>query len=92
MGLPDGEVPGVKEYERVRKELGLELSSATIIRRWGVWREVGKAARGEQVSLTVRQRALFRSARKQEYRGEREFVSGCLAALRAHTCPTMMRG
>src|SRR5271166_6252337 len=55
--LPEGKTPGVEEYEQARKELGLDISSATIIRRWAVWREVCKAARGEKVSLTARQRA-----------------------------------
>src|ERR1700728_4630048 len=73
--LPEGQAPGVQEYEQTRKALGLELSSATIIRRWNAWREVCKAARGERVSLTVRQRELFRSARKREYRGE-EWLAG----------------
>jgi hypothetical protein len=75
LGLADGEAPGVKEYERVRREAGIELSSATIIRRWEVWREVAKAARGERVSLTARQRAQFRAAIKQKQSGE-EWLTG----------------
>ncbi|HEV3035822.1 MAG TPA: hypothetical protein VGX72_13655 [Solirubrobacteraceae bacterium] len=59
--LPDVSAPGVTEYEQARKELGIELSSATIIHRWAVWREVCKAARGEKVSLTARQRAHLRA-------------------------------
>lgn len=59
--LPDGRAPGAQQYEQARKELGIELSSSTIIRRWDVWREVCKAARGEKVSLTARQRAHLRA-------------------------------
>jgi hypothetical protein len=61
LGLAEGEAPGIHEYERARRELGLTLSSATIIRRWVAWREVAKAARGEKVSLTARQRAHLRA-------------------------------
>ena len=75
LGLSEGEAPGVEEYERARKELELELSSATIIRRWGVWREVCKAARGEKVSMTARQRAQFRAAIRHKQSGE-EWLTG----------------
>lgn len=70
LGLPEGGTPGVEEYERVRKELGLGLSSSTIIRRWVVWREVCKAARGERVKMTARQRAQFRALRNNKLLGD----------------------
>jgi hypothetical protein len=70
LGLPAGEVPGVDDYERGRKELGLALSASTIVRRWEVWREVAKAARGERVAMTARQRATFRAAINRRPSGE----------------------
>jgi hypothetical protein len=73
--MAEGKVPGVQEYERARKELGLELSSATIIRRWSAWREVCKAARGKKVSMTARQRTRFRAAISRRPKGE-EWLSG----------------
>lgn len=73
LGLPEDEAPGVEEYERARKELGLELSAAKIIRRWEVWREVCKAARGERVAMTARQRANFRAAINRRPNGEEWF-------------------
>lgn len=75
LGLGNREAPGVQEYERTRKGLGLVLSAATIIRRWEVWREVCKAAQGEQVSMTARQRAHFRAAIRQKQSGE-EWLTG----------------
>lgn len=75
LGMTDGEVPGVDAYERARKELGIEPSAATIIRRWEVWREVCKAARGERVSMSARQRAHFRAAIHQKQTGE-EWLTG----------------
>lgn len=75
LGMAEGEVPGVQEYEQARKGLGIELSAATIIRRWVVWREVAKAARGEKVSMTARQRAHFRAAIRQKPEGE-EWLHG----------------
>jgi hypothetical protein len=73
--LRDEATPGVQQYEQARKDLGIELSAATIVRRWEVWREVCKAARGERVSQTARQRAQFRAAIKQKQRGE-EWLTG----------------
>lgn len=73
--LPEGETPGVSQYEQARKELGLELSSQTIERRWGSWREVCKAARGERVRMNARQRAQFRAAIQQKMKGE-EWLTG----------------
>jgi predicted DNA-binding transcriptional regulator AlpA len=75
LGMTGGEVPGVAEYERARKELGIEPSAATIIRRWVVWREVCKAARGERVSQTARQRTQMRAAIKHRLKGE-EWLAG----------------
>jgi hypothetical protein len=75
LGLPEGEAPGVEAYKRVSSELGIEPSAATIIRRWGAWREVCKAARGEKVSMTARQRARFRAAIRQKPSGE-EWLAG----------------
>lgn len=66
LGMAEGEAPAVEEYERARKELRMGLSAATIIRRWEVWREVAKAARGERVSMTARQRAHFHAAIKRK--------------------------
>jgi predicted DNA-binding transcriptional regulator AlpA len=62
LGLPEGEAPGIKEYEQARKELGLKLSAWTIERRWSSWPEVRKAVRGERVRMTARQRAEFGAA------------------------------
>lgn len=73
--LPEGEMPGVETYELARKELGLELSASTIIRRWYAWREVVKAAGGERVAMTPRQRAHFHAAIKQKTKGE-EWLTG----------------
>jgi predicted DNA-binding transcriptional regulator AlpA len=75
LGMGEGEAPGVEEYERARKELGIEPSASTIIRRWEAWREVSKAARGERVSQSARQRAQFRAAIKQKPSGE-EWLTG----------------
>jgi predicted DNA-binding transcriptional regulator AlpA len=73
--LPAGEMPGVKEYERTRKELGLELGAWTIERRWRSWPEVCKAARGERVKMTARQRAQVQVLRKDRLKGE-EWLAG----------------
>lgn len=73
--LPAGNAPGVQEYEKGRKELGLHISSAAIIRRWVVWREVCKAVRGEEVSQSARQRAHVRAALGQKRNGE-EWLAG----------------
>ncbi len=81
LGLPESKAPGVEDYERGRKELGLELSAPTIIRRWAVWREVCKAARGERVSQTARQRAQFRAAIVRKHKGE-EWLEGVREWLR----------
>ncbi len=75
LGMPEGEAPGVEGYERARKELGLELSAATIIRRWAVWREVCKAARGERVSQSARQRAHMRAAIKHRPHNSEEWLA-----------------
>lgn len=88
--LPEGEMPGVKEYERARKELGIEPSAATIIRRWAVWREVAKAARGEKVSLTARQRAHFHAAIKRRATRE-EWLEGVREWLRSRPPTLQMR-
>ena len=69
--LPEGEVPTVETYERVRKELGLEISSSLIRRRWGgSWHEVTKAARGQKVQMNARQRAIYRAAIHRKLKGE----------------------
>jgi predicted DNA-binding transcriptional regulator AlpA len=73
LGLPEDEAPGVDGYERGRKELGLALSASTIVRRWQVWREVAKAARGERVAMTARQRATLRAAINRRPIGEEWF-------------------
>lgn len=75
LGLPEGEAPGVEAYQRGRKELGLALSSSAIIRRWGSWSEASKAARGEKVAMTARQRAHFRAAIGRRRHGE-EWLAG----------------
>lgn len=75
LGLPDGEMPGVKQYEQARKELGMELSSSTIERRWHAWPEVCKAARGERVRMTTRQLAQFRALHGHRPKG-REWLAG----------------
>lgn len=87
--LPTGSVPGVTEYEQARKQLGLELSSSTIVRRWGVWREVCKAARGENVSLTARQRAHLRAVIRTRGDNE-EWLTGLREWL--HTEPPATAG
>jgi hypothetical protein len=76
LGLGEGAAPGVQEYERARTALGIELNAATIVRRWAVWREVCKAARGEKVSQTVRQRAQFRAAIKHRPTNTEEWLAG----------------
>ncbi len=68
-------MPGVETYEQARKELGLELSASTIVRRWYAWREVVKAAGGERVAMTPRQRAHFQAAIKQKAKGEEWLTS-----------------
>jgi hypothetical protein len=73
--LEDGMTPGVQQYERTRKELGLRLSGSAIIRRWIVWREVRKAARGERVTMTVRQKEMLRVIEEQDYKDE-EWLAG----------------
>src|SRR5579862_1470401 len=83
LGMAEGEVPGVEEYERTRTELGMELSAGKIIRRWEVWREVVKAARGEKVSMTARQRANFRAAINRRPIGE-EWLEGIREWLAEH--------
>lgn len=75
LGLPEGEMPGVKQYETARKELGMELSSSTIERRWQAWPEVCKAARGERVRMTTRQREQFRALHGHRPKG-REWLAG----------------
>jgi len=75
LGLPEGETPGVQQYEQVRKELGMELSAWTIERRWEAWSEVCKAARGERVRMSAPQRALLRTAKGYKTKGE-EWVAG----------------
>jgi len=70
LGLPEGEMPGVKQYETGRKELGIGLSSSTIERRWQAWPEVCKAARGERVRMTPRQRAQFRALHGRRLKGQ----------------------
>jgi hypothetical protein len=81
LGLPEGEAPGVEDYESGRKELGLTLSASTIVRRWAAWREVVKAARGEQVAMTARQRAQYRAAIRRKHKGE-EWLEGVREWLR----------
>ncbi|HEV7566092.1 MAG TPA: hypothetical protein VGO31_09070 [Microbacteriaceae bacterium] len=76
LGLSAGEAPRVQEYERARKELGLDLGAATIIRKWGVWREVCKAARGEKVSQSARQRANKRAALLDRPRSTEDLLAG----------------
>ena len=71
LGLPEGEMPTVETYERVRKELGLEISSSLIRRRWGgSWHEVAKAATGQKVQMNARQRAIYGAAIRQKMKGE----------------------
>jgi predicted DNA-binding transcriptional regulator AlpA len=89
LGLPDGGMPGVREYERARKELGMGLSSSAIERRWHAWPEVCKAARGERVRMTTRQREQFRALHGHRPKGRewlagmREWLEGSPPSLRA---------
>ncbi len=76
LGLPEGSSLGFREYDKVRGELGMPLSSAAIIRCWGSWAEAGKAARGERVSMTPLQRAHFRAALKRRPSGHGEWLAG----------------
>ncbi len=57
LSLPDGECLAVRDYERARQELGLSVSSAAIIRRWGAWREAVSVMGGAPARTTQRQRA-----------------------------------
>jgi len=82
LGMPEGEAPGVERYEQARKELGLELSAATIIRRWAAWREVCKAARGERVSESARQRAHMRAAMRHRRHNSEEWLASVREWLR----------
>jgi len=70
LGLPEGQMPGVETYERVRNELGLEVSASVIRRRWGSWHDVMKAASGQKVQMNARQRATFRAAVRRRLKGE----------------------
>jgi hypothetical protein len=88
LGLPEGEMPGVQQYERARKELGMELSAWTIERRWEAWSEVCKAARGERVRMSAPQRALLRTAKGYKTKGE-EWVAGVREWL--ESAPTYLR-
>jgi hypothetical protein len=75
LGLPEGEAPGVTQYEAVRKELGLKLSVWTIERRWHSWHEIRKALRGQAVRKTARERSRFQAAVRHRPRGE-EWLAG----------------
>ncbi len=81
LGLPAGEAPGVEEYDRVQAELGLDIPSAVVRRRWHSWPEVRKAVRGEPVRLTARQRAGLRAAIRRRHTGE-EWLAGVREWLR----------
>lgn len=82
LGLPDGEAPGVTQYEAARKELGLGLSVWTIERRWHSWYEIRKALQGTTVRKTARERSRFQAAiryrpKKEEWlAGVREWLKG----------------
>lgn len=82
--LEDEMTPGVQQYEKARKELGLRLSASAIIRRWVVWREVRKAVRGERVTLTVRQKEMLRVIQEQDYKDE-EWLAGVREWLESRT-------
>jgi len=82
LGLPDGKRLAVRDYERARRELGLGISSAAIIRRWGSWREAVSVMGGEPARTTQRQRARWLEinnsarAREQHLAGVREWLEG----------------
>lgn len=61
LGLTPGQQLETREYERARKELGLNISAAAIIRRWGAWREAISVLAGERARTTERQRAHWRA-------------------------------
>ncbi len=81
LGLPAGEAPGVEEYDRAQAELGLDIPSGVVRRRWHSWPEVRKAVRGEPVRLTARQRAGLRAAIRRRHTGE-EWLEGVREWLR----------
>jgi hypothetical protein len=62
LGLPEGEAPGVTQYEETRRKLGLTLSAWTIERRWHSWYEIRKALQGEPLRMTAREQSRFEAA------------------------------
>jgi predicted DNA-binding transcriptional regulator AlpA len=55
LSLPDGERLAARDYDQARRELGLSVSSAAIIRRWGAWREAVSVMGGAPARTTQRQ-------------------------------------
>jgi hypothetical protein len=83
LGVPPGEWPGVEEYQRVAKQLGLRYSSQQIIRRWDYWDDAGAALVGKRISETPKQRAIRRVSS-----GRRRTHEEYLAGLRDWLAPT----
>lgn len=75
LSLPDGERLAVRDYERARQELGLSVSSAAIIRRWGAWREAVSVMGGAPARTTQRQRARWLEI-NNSVRGREQHLEG----------------
>jgi predicted DNA-binding transcriptional regulator AlpA len=75
LGVADGERLAVRDYDRARQELGLPVSSAAIIRRWGAWREAVSVMGGAPARTTQRQRARWLEI-NNSVRGREQHLEG----------------
>jgi hypothetical protein len=82
LSLPDGSRLAVRDYDRAQQKLGLGLSSAAVIRRWGAWREAVDVMQGMRAKTTARQRAHWRAVNssvrthEQHLAGVRAWLEG----------------
>lgn len=61
LGLADGAPLRVEEFDAAARQLGLNLNSAKVIRRWETWRVAVDALWGRSIPETPQQRALRRA-------------------------------
>lgn len=85
--LPADRAPTVEQYNRAATKLGLDLSSAQVVRRWGFWREASNALVRKARTETPEQRAV-RRATTGKRRGHADYLAGVREWLRGKPAST----